>query len=109
MGEGGSLTEAALRAGRSPSSLKGPSLARVQMYSKSTCPYCIRAAQLLRAKGVEVETINLDAGGPRREEMIQRTGRLTVPQIFIGDRHVGGCDDLFALERAGKLDPLLAA
>ena len=82
---------------------------RVQMYSKSTCPYCFRAADLLRAKGVEVETISLDAGGPKRDEMIQRSGRTTVPQIFIGDRHVGGCDDLYALERAGQLDELLAA
>ena len=84
-------------------------MARVQMYFKSTCPYCIRAAHLLSQKGVEVETINLDHGGPRRDEMIQRSGRMTVPQIFIGERHVGGCDDLFALERAGKLDALLAA
>jgi glutaredoxin 3 len=89
--------------------MKGITLARVQMYSKSTCPYCVRAAHLLRQKGAEVETISLDAGGPKREEMIQRTGRMTVPQIFIGDRHVGGCDDLFALERAGGLDTLLAA
>ena len=84
-------------------------LQRVQMYSKSTCPYCVRAAHLLAQKGVEVETIDLDLGGPKRDEMIQRTGRMTVPQIFIGERHVGGCDDLFALERDGKLDALLAA
>jgi glutaredoxin 3 len=77
------------------------------MYSKSTCPYCIRAGELLRAKGVEVTLYNLDAGGPKRDEMIERSGRMTVPQIFIDDRHVGGCDDLFALERSGRLDPLL--
>jgi glutaredoxin 3 len=79
------------------------------MYSKSTCPYCFRAADLLRQKGVEAEVINLDAGGPRRDEMIERSGRTTVPQIFIDGRHVGGCDDLYALDRAGKLDSLLAA
>ncbi len=84
-------------------------LARIEMYSKTTCPYCYRAAELLRAKGVEVETISLDSGGPQRNEMIERSGRTTVPQIFIDGRHVGGCDDLYALERAGKLDPLLAA
>jgi glutaredoxin 3 len=78
------------------------------MYSKTTCPYCVRAAELLRAKGVEVLTYNLDSGGPKRDEMIERSGRMTVPQIFIDGRHVGGCDDLFALERAGKLDSLLA-
>lgn len=78
------------------------------MYLKTTCPYCIRADQLFRAKGVSVTTYNLDAGGPKRDEMIERSGRMTVPQIFIDGRHVGGCDDLFALERAGRLDPLLA-
>ncbi len=79
------------------------------MYLKTTCPYCIRAQQLLGSKGVEVEGYNLDMGGPRRDEMIERSGRMTVPQIFINGRHVGGCDDLFALERDGKLDTLLAA
>ncbi len=83
-------------------------MAQVEMYSKTTCPYCIRAADLLAAKGVKVVTYNLDAGGPKRDEMIERAGRMTVPQIFIDGRHIGGCDDLFALERAGKLDPLLA-
>jgi glutaredoxin 3 len=77
------------------------------MYTKTTCPYCIRAGELLRAKGVSVTTYNLDGGGPKREEMIERSGRMTVPQIFIDGRHVGGCDDLFALERDGRLDPLL--
>lgn len=80
----------------------------VEMYTKSTCPYCVRASALLRAKGVDPITYDLDRGGPKRDEMIERTGRMTVPQIFIGERHVGGCDDLFALERAGKLDALLA-
>lgn len=82
---------------------------RVEIYSKTTCPYCVRALHLLAQKGLEVETYNVDAGGPKRDEMIERSGRMTVPQIFIGGRHVGGCDDLYALERAGKLDALLAA
>ena len=82
---------------------------RVEMYSKTTCPYCTRAEYLLRQKGVTPEVYNLDAGGPKRDEMIERSGRMTVPQIFINGRHVGGCDDLYALEYAGKLDSLLAA
>jgi len=84
-------------------------MARVEMYLKSTCPYCFRAKDLLQAKGVRAEEYNIDAGGPKRSEMIDRSGRMTVPQIFIDGRHVGGCDDLFALERDGKLDALLAA
>ena len=82
---------------------------RVEMYSKTTCPYCARAQHLLKQKGVAVETYNLDGGGAKRNEMIERSGRMTVPQIFIDGRHVGGCDDLYALERAGKLDAMLAA
>ncbi|GAA4040094.1 glutaredoxin 3 [Sphingomonas rosea] len=84
-------------------------MATIEMYSKTTCPYCFRANDLLRGKGVEPTIYNIDAGGPKREEMIQRSGRMTVPQIFIDGQHVGGCDDLFALERAGKLDAMLAA
>jgi glutaredoxin 3 len=84
-------------------------VAKVEMYSKSSCPYCTRASQLLAAKGAEFETIDVEGGGPRRQEMMDRSGRMTVPQIFIDGRHVGGCDDLFALERQGKLDALLAA
>ncbi len=85
-------------------------MARVEIYVKTTCPYCVRAQRLLDAKGVQYQTYVLDHGGPQREEMIQRaSGRTTVPQIFIDGRHVGGCDDLYALEWAGKLDPLLAA
>jgi glutaredoxin 3 len=79
------------------------------MYSKSTCPYCSRASQLLASKGADLDVISLDQGGPRRDEMIARAGRMTVPQIFIGGTHVGGCDDLFALERQGKLDSMLSA
>jgi glutaredoxin 3 len=79
------------------------------MYSTGLCPYCVRAEQLLAAKGVtEVTKIRVDEEPARREEMIARTGRRTVPQIFIGDRHVGGYDDLAALDRAGGLAPLLA-
>lgn len=84
-------------------------MANVEMYLKTTCPYCIRAGELLRAKGIQPVTYNLDSGGPKRDEMIQRSGRMTVPQIFIDGRHVGGCDDLFALERDGRLDSMLAA
>ena len=84
-------------------------MAKVLMYSTAVCPYCVRAEQLLRQKGVaEIEKIRVDLEPERRDEMIARTGRRTVPQIFIGDTHVGGCDDLYALDRAGKLDPLLA-
>ena len=80
----------------------------VVMYSTAVCPYCIRAEQLLLDKGVTgLDKIRVDLDPARREEMMKLSGRRTVPQIFIGDYHVGGCDDLFALERAGKLDPLL--
>ena len=85
-------------------------MARVEVYSKSFCPYCIRARHLLDRKGIEYDVYLIGFDGPKREEMIQRArGRTTVPQIFIDDRHIGGCDDLMALERAGKLDELLAA
>ena len=79
------------------------------MYVKGFCPYCVRAKQLLASKGVAMVEIAIDMDAPKRQEMISRAnGRTTVPQIFIGDRHVGGCDDLYALERAGKLNALLA-
>jgi len=85
-------------------------MARVEIYSKSTCGFCFRAKALLDAKDVDYEEYELTWGSPRREEMIQRSnGRTTVPQIFIDGKHVGGCDDLFALERDGKLEQLLAA
>lgn len=84
-------------------------LATVEIYLKTTCPYCVRAQALLASKGVSAVEYNIDRGGPRRDEMIDRAGRLTVPQIFIGGQHVGGCDDLLALERQGKLDRLLGA
>ena len=83
---------------------------RVLMYSTGVCPYCQRAEALLRARGVaEIEKIRIDLEPQRRAEMIQRTGRRTVPQIYIGDRHVGGFDDLAALDREGGLTPLLGA
>ena len=81
----------------------------IKMYTKQTCPYCVRAKQLLAQKGrTDIEEIRIDLDDVRRDEMIASTGRKTVPQIFIGNFHVGGCDDLYALEAAGKLDPLLA-
>lgn len=83
---------------------------RVEIYTKAFCPYCWRAKSLLDSKGVEFIEIAVDFGGADKVTMIQRAGgRTTVPQIFIGDFHVGGCDDLIALEHAGKLDPLIAA
>ena len=82
----------------------------VEIYSKTFCSYCWQAKRLLASKGVEYKEIGIDMGGPDREMMIQRAnGRTTVPQIFIDGRHIGGCDDLYALERAGQLDPLIAA
>ncbi len=82
---------------------------QIVMYATGTCPYCMRARALLEAKGVEWTEIRVDLEPERRIEMTERSGRRTVPQIWIGDRHVGGFDDLYALERAGGLDPLLAA
>lgn len=80
------------------------------MYATGVCPYCIQAERLLKSKGVtEIEKVRIDLEPERRQEMMQKTGRRTVPQIYIGERHVGGFDDLSALDRAGGLDPLLAA
>ncbi len=85
-------------------------MAKVRMYSTQVCPYCQMAERLLRSKGVtEFEKILIDKDPVQREEMMEKTGRRTVPQIYIGDTHVGGYDDLAALDRAGGLDPLLAA
>lgn len=82
--------------------------AHVLMYTTGVCPYCIRAKQLLSARGVDqIEEVRIDVDPERRDEMMQKTGRRTVPQIFIGETHVGGCDDLYALDRAGQLTPLL--
>jgi len=78
------------------------------MYTTAVCPYCIRAKQLLKSRGVnEIEEVRIDLDPQRRDEMMQKTQRRTVPQIFIGETHVGGCDDLIAIDRAGKLMPLL--
>jgi glutaredoxin 3 len=83
---------------------------KVEIYTKMMCPYCVRAKRLLGDKGVDYAEYDITLGGPQRAEMIQRAnGRTTVPQVFIDDVHVGGSDDLAALERAGKLDPMLAA
>lgn len=80
------------------------------MYATGVCPYCLMAERLLRAKGVtDIEKVRIDAEPALRQEMMERTGRRTVPQIYVGDRHVGGYDDLAALDRAGGLEPLLAA
>lgn len=85
-------------------------MADVEIYTKFTCPYCVRAKRLLDSKGVQYKEVPVDQGGEPRQEMLARSnGRSTVPQIFIGGRHVGGCDDLMDLERAGKLDEMLAA
>ncbi len=79
----------------------------VEMYTKGTCTYCNRAKALLTEKGVSFQEIRIDGDKARREEMIQRSGRTTVPQIFIDAQHIGGCDDLYALDSRGGLDPLL--
>lgn len=82
--------------------------ARVEIYATQSCPYCIAARGLLQRKGVSYDLIDVGRAPERRAEMIQRaSGRRTVPQIFIDGAHVGGCDDLHALDRAGKLDPML--
>ena len=81
----------------------------VIVYSSDYCPYCMRATYLLESKGVAFQEIKVDGKPQVRAEMSQKAGRTSVPQIWIGSTHVGGCDDLYALERAGKLDALLAA
>ena len=85
-------------------------MAKVLRYSTGICPYCIRAEQLLKRKGVaDIEKVRVDLDPSRRQEMMDKTGgQRTVPQIFIGDTYVGGCDELYALDHEGKLDPLLA-
>jgi glutaredoxin 3 len=83
-------------------------MSQVLMYSTGVCPYCQRAEALLKARGVTaIEKVRIDLEPARRDEMVARTGRRTVPQIFIGETHVGGFDDLSALDREGKLTPLL--
>lgn len=85
-------------------------MAHVRMYTTQVCPYCIRAKQLLKQRGVEaIEEVRVDLNPQERQTMMQITGRRTVPQIFIGQTHVGGCDDLIALDQRGGLLPLLAS
>lgn len=84
-------------------------MSAVRMYTTAVCPFCIRAKSLLKQRGVtQIEEIRIDVDPAQREHMMAITGRRTVPQIFIGDRHVGGCDDLMALDSRGELTPLLA-
>lgn len=85
-------------------------MSKVTMYTTAVCPYCQRAKQLLKARGVEqLEEIRVDTQPELRQKMMELTGQRTVPQIFIGSKHIGGCDDLIALDRQGGLVPLLAA
>ncbi|MBX3565166.1 MAG: glutaredoxin 3 [Sphingomonas sp.] len=85
-------------------------MAKIEIYTKAFCPYCHRATALLASKGAEFEEFDITMGGPKRTEMLERSnGRTTVPQIFIDGKHIGGSDDLAALERQGGLDSLLAA
>ena len=85
-------------------------MAAVKMYTTLVCPYCVRAKSLLKQRGVDqIEEVRVDLDPSQRDSMIQLTGRRTVPQIFIGDTQVGGCDDLIALDQRGGLQPLLQA
>ena len=81
---------------------------RILMYTTSYCPFCTRAKALLRAKGASFEEIDVESSPEKRREMVEKSGRNTVPQIWIDERHVGGCDDLMALDSSGQLDRLLA-
>ena len=83
-------------------------MAHVVIYTTTICPYCVRAKMLLQKKGVAYEEINVGDDHEMRIKLVEMTRQRTVPQIFINDRHIGGCDDLYALERQGALDPLLA-
>ena len=85
-------------------------MSQVTIYTKPYCPYCVRAVELLETKGVAFDEVEAAFDPDKRQEMIRRSGgRATFPQIFIDDRHIGGCDDIMALDRAGKLDAMLAA
>ncbi len=84
-------------------------MAQVTIYTKPFCPYCVAAVDLLDSKGVDYTEIVASNDPEKRQEMMQRSGRYTYPQIFVGERHIGGCDDMMALERRGQLDPLLSA
>jgi glutaredoxin 3 len=84
-------------------------MAKVRMYTTAVCPYCVRAKALLKQRGVDaIDEIRIDLDDAQRQQMMETTGRRTVPQIFIGDTHVGGCDDLVALDQRGGLLPMLA-
>lgn len=87
----------------------GEIMSKVQIYTTQICPYCHRAKALLRDKGVTYDEVDVMATPGARDKMIDLTGRTSVPQIFVGDTHVGGCDELYALESKGALDPLLAS
>jgi glutaredoxin 3 len=101
--EGSPLVWIALRRNTEP-------VPRIEIYTQPWCPYCSRAVNLLTRKGIAFEEIDAPHGSAERAQAVQRSGgRTSVPQIFVGETHVGGCDDLMALERAGKLDALLAA
>jgi glutaredoxin 3 len=90
--------------------MTAPATPKVEVYTTPICPYCSAAKDLLKRKGVDFTEINVMSDAEKRQEMVARAGgRMTVPQIFIGATHVGGCDDLYDLEHEGKLDPLLAA
>lgn len=89
-------------------SSQSPDTARIKIYTTRFCPYCVRAKQLLTHKGQDFEEIPVDGDMELRQQMMAESGRHTVPQIWINDHHVGGCDDLYALERSGTLDQLLA-
>lgn len=83
-------------------------MASVTIYTKSWCPYCSAAKELLTRKGVAFTELEITGNAARKNDMVKRSGRATVPQIFVGDTHVGGCDDLYALDQRGALDPLIA-
>ncbi|KXV17171.1 glutaredoxin 3 [Gluconobacter oxydans] len=82
-------------------------MSKVEIYTQAGCPYCVHAVSLLRSKGIEFQEINAPHGSAEREESIRRSGRRTVPQAFVDGKGLGGCDDLMALDRAGRLDALL--
>lgn len=84
-------------------------MSQVTIYTKPYCPFCVRALELLETKGVAFTEVEAGFDPDKRQEMIRRSGRMTFPQIFIGEQHIGGCDEMMALERAGRLDPLLKA
>ena len=106
----GTCAERCLNQNMSDESLKGPTMSQIDIYTRPMCGFCHAAVRLLKQKGVEFREINIWTSEGGKAEMVQRSnGGMTVPQIFIGDTHVGGCDDLMALEREGKLDPLLQA